>query len=122
VSARYEAAYFSPTMSDTDPANNMDVWLSSGNGHYWNIGQQTPATEWERRVDDLMTRQMQTLDEGERKRLFGEVQRIVAEHEPAVVFVAQRVFAAASKRLVNVTPAVARPQLLWSPDTIAVKH
>jgi hypothetical protein len=30
------------------------------------------------------------------------------------------VFAAASRRVTNVRPAVVRPQLLWSPDTIAV--
>ena len=29
-------------------------------------------------------------------------------------------FAAASRRVINVTPAVQRPQLLWSPDTVAV--
>jgi hypothetical protein len=48
------------------------------------------------------------------------VQQIFAEHLPAIYFVAPHVFAASSTRVANVTPAVQRPQLLWSPDTVAV--
>jgi peptide/nickel transport system substrate-binding protein len=99
----------------------MDFWLSSGAVHFWNIGQETPATDWERRIDELMLRQIRSFDEGERKRLFKDVQTIFAEHQPAIFFVAQRVFSAASVRVVNVTPAVPRPQMLWSPDTVAVR-
>ena len=107
-------------MSGTDPASSPDFWLSSGSAHLWNIGQKTPATAWEGRIDELMTRQMQSADEAERKRLFDEVQKIFAEHLPAIYFAAPRMFAAASARVINVTPAVQRPQLLWSPDTVAV--
>jgi hypothetical protein len=39
-----------------------------------------------------------------------------------VHFAAPRVFVATSSRVTNLTPAVSRPQLLWSADTIAVKH
>ena len=120
MSGRYDAVYFHPYLSDTDPAGSPDFWLSSGSLHFWNIGQKTPATEWEKRIDDLMARQMQSLDYFERKRLFDEVQQIFAEHQPAIYFVAPRVFAAGSTRMANVTPAVQRPQLLWSPDSVAV--
>ena len=58
--------------------------------------QKTPATGWERQIDELMTRQLATLDEPERRKLFNEVQGILARHEPAIYFVAPRVFAAAS--------------------------
>ena len=34
---------------DTDPASSPDFWLSSGSVHFWNIGQKTPATDWETR-------------------------------------------------------------------------
>jgi peptide/nickel transport system substrate-binding protein len=122
ISGHYEAVYFRPAFSDSDPANNMDFWLSSGGQHFWNMSQKTPATDWERRIDDLTRQQVRTLDEKERIRLFAEVQSIYAEHEPALFFVAQRVFTAASTRVVNVTPAVTRPQMLWAPDTVAVKH
>jgi ABC-type transport system substrate-binding protein len=69
-----------------------------------------------------MDRQISTLDEGERQRLFVEVQKIFAEHLPIVYFAAPKIFAAASSRVTNLAPAVLRPQLLWSADTISVKH
>jgi len=67
-----------------------------------------------------MLAQSTSVDDGERKRLFDEVQRIYAEHLPVVHFVAPKVFVAASGRLRNLTPAIARPQLLWAADTLAV--
>jgi hypothetical protein len=39
---------------------------------------------------------------------------------PIVHFVAPKVFVAASSRVMNLTPVLSRPQLLWTPDTIAV--
>jgi peptide/nickel transport system substrate-binding protein len=118
----YEATYFHVGMTDTDPALTQGYWLSSGSFHVWNIGQKTPATAWERQIDELMARQTSSLDEQERKGLFDEVQRIFAEHLPIVHFAAPRIFVAASARVTNLTPAVQRPQLLWSADTIAVRH
>jgi ABC-type transport system substrate-binding protein len=70
-----------------------------------------------------MRRQIASPDEAERKRLFDEVQTIFAEHLPMIQFVAPRIYVAASTRVTNLRPtALTRPQLLWSPDTIAVVH
>jgi peptide/nickel transport system substrate-binding protein len=120
MSADYEAIYFNAAMSDTDPALTPDFWFSFGSAHFWNMGQKAPATDWERQIDELMARQIAAGDEAERKRLFDDVQRIFAEHQPAIYFVAPRVYVGVSSRVTNVTPAVLRPQLLWSPDTVAV--
>ncbi|MEP7305084.1 MAG: ABC transporter substrate-binding protein [Acidobacteriota bacterium] len=123
MSGQYDAVYFRINATDTDPAINPDFWLSSGSAHAWNLEQKTPATEWERRIDDLMRRQMASPDEAERKRLFDQVQTIFAEHLPMIQFVAPRIYVAASARVANLTPtAFMRPQLLWSPDTIAVQQ
>ncbi len=116
----YEAVYFSPIMSDSDPAINLDFWFSRGSQHFWNVSQKTPATDWERRIDELMTRQIASSNEAERKRLFDQVQKIFAEHLPVIYFVAPRIYVAATSRVTNLTPAVSRPQLLWSPDAVAV--
>ena len=121
ASRDYDAVYFSILTSDPDPAINPDFWMSRGSAHVWNLEQPQPATEWERRIDELMDRQMHAADETERKRLFDEVQATFAEHLPIVHFVAPRLYVAASARVTNITPAVSRPQLLWSPDTIAVR-
>ena len=120
LSSKYDAVYFAPTLSDTDPASSADIWFSSGSGHFWNMAQKTPATDWERKIDELTVRQMKSIDDQERKHLFDEVQKIFAEHLPVVYFVAPHIFAASSMRVANVMPAVKFPQLLWSPDTVAV--
>jgi peptide/nickel transport system substrate-binding protein len=121
LSGAYDGVYFHLVTSDTDPAINLDFWLSSGSAHVWNLGQQTPATDWERRIDELMTRQAASTDEDERRRLFNEVQRLFADRLPVISFVAPQIFVATSSRVTSLTPGVSRPQLLWAPDTIAVR-
>ena len=117
---KYESLYFGPGATDIDPAVNQDFWLSTGGAHFWNPGQAKPATDWERRIDELMARQVASPDDNERQRLFTEVQKIFAEHEPAIYFAAPRVFLATSSRVTGYTPSLIPPQLLWAPDTIAV--
>ena len=123
LSDDYDAVYFRMATTDTDPAVNPDFWFSSGSAHVWNLEQKTPATDWERRIDELMRRQAATFDDADRKRLFDEVQKIFAEHLPTIQFVAPRIYVAVSTRVTNLTPtAFSRPQLLWAPDTIAMVH
>lgn len=117
----YDAIYFGAQASSTDPALNPDLWFSSGSFHYWNPRQPQPATEWERRTDDLMTKQMVSSDLAERQRLFAEVQRVWGEELPLLCFVAPRVVVAHSSRVLNAAPALQVPQLLWNADTLAVR-
>jgi peptide/nickel transport system substrate-binding protein len=116
----YDAIYFGIQASSTDPALNLDFWLSSGPWHFWNPQQATPATPWERRVDALMREQATTADLAARQRAFAEVQRIFGEELPSIYFVAPRVTLVTSPRVMNPTPAPQSPHLLWSVDTLAV--
>ncbi len=118
--ARYEAIYFNADKSDLDPGTNPDFWFSFGSAHVWNLEQKAPATPWEQRIDELMTRQIASPDEAERKSLYNDVQKIFSEHQPIVYFVAPRIYVAHSARVTNLTPVEYRPQLLWRPDTVAV--
>ena len=79
-SGNYEAIYLGAPATDVDPASNLDFWMSSGGQHFWNPAQKAPATEWERRIDELMARQVAAADDNERKQLFAEVQGIFAVH------------------------------------------
>jgi peptide/nickel transport system substrate-binding protein len=117
----YDAVYFGFAASDTDPAVNLDFWLSSGAFHVWNPGQDSPATPWEKQIDTLMHQQMQTTNQAERKRLFAEVQRVFATEIPVLCFAAPNVIIATSSRLVNAHPALFQPMVLWSADTLAVQ-
>jgi peptide/nickel transport system substrate-binding protein len=116
---QYDSNYFGIQASATDPALNPGFWLSSGNFHFWNPGQKSPATEWERRIDTLMHQQGTMPDLAERKRLFTEVQRILADELPAIYLVTPKVTLAVSTRVANPQPAPQLPQLLWSADTLA---
>lgn len=121
MKGQFDAIYLNLFASSLDPALSTDYWLSSGAAHIWNIGQASPATEWEHRIDDLMKQQASTIDQNERKRIFNDVQRIFAEELPALYFVAPRLYLAVTPRVSNLTPAVIRPQLLWAADTISVQ-
>jgi peptide/nickel transport system substrate-binding protein len=122
ISGTYDAVYFHPSATDTDPGTSPDFWFSSGTAHLWNVAQPTPATDWERRIDDLMTQQVSSPDDAERKRLFDEVQKIFAEHQPVLYFAAPRFFVAVSSRVANLTPAIYLSPVLWAPDTLSVIH
>ncbi len=115
---QYDAIYHLLQTTDTDPAANLDWWLSRGVSHVWNPSQLQPATPWEAEIDRLMTRQASTLDPSERRHLFTEVQRLVLAHNPVLYFAAPRVYAATSMRVAPLTPAVARPQVLWAADEL----
>lgn len=117
----YDSIYFGVQASATDPALNPEFWLSSGHFHFWNPAQSSPATEWERRIDDLMRQQAATDDLAARQQLFGEVQRIFADELPAIYFVAPRVTLAVSTRVANARPAPQIPQLLWAAETLAAQ-
>jgi peptide/nickel transport system substrate-binding protein len=115
----YDAIYHFLGFTDTDPGGNRDFWLSSGAQHLWHPAQQTPATEWEARIDALMARSA-AVDLAERQRLFAEVQRTLAEQLPALSFATPHVFVGTSTRVTGSRPAVQRPQLLWAADEITV--
>jgi peptide/nickel transport system substrate-binding protein len=121
LKADYDAVYFRALQSDTDPVSNIDYWLSSGDAHVWNIGQTTPATAWERQIDELMHRMATTTDEAVRKQTFDQVQRIFVEHEPVVHFAVPRVYVVLSSRVTSATPSVLEPPVLWNAEILAVR-
>ncbi len=116
----YDAIYHHIFPTDTDPASNLDWWLSRGSMHMWHPAQKAAATPWEAEIDALMARQAATLDTDERRRQFTEVQKIFLAHNPAIYFVAPHVLVATSTRVAPVTPAVTPPQVLWAADEIRV--
>lgn len=122
IAGDFDAAYINIQASDPDPAMSKDFWLSAGSAHFWNPGQKGAATAWEREIDDLIARQAATIVEAERRQLFNQVQRIFAEQLPMLHFAAPRVYIGASARLMNLQPALTRPPLAWSADTLALRN
>lgn len=103
---------------DADPNPEMNVWLSSGGTHLWHLGESTPATDWEARIDTLMQKQMVQLNYKERKRLYDQVQEIIAANAPFVFLATPNVLVAAKKTLGNFQPAILDPNILWNVDQL----
>jgi peptide/nickel transport system substrate-binding protein len=116
----YDAAYFRVLTTDTDPALNLDFWLSSGSAHVWNPEQRTPATRWEAEIDRLMDRMSTSVDPHQRRELFAGVQAIVADEVPVLCFAFPRISIAIHARITDATAAPFRPTVLWNPAVIAV--
>jgi peptide/nickel transport system substrate-binding protein len=117
----YEAALFGFQSSDTDPAMNLDLWLSTGAFHPWNPEQASPDTDWEARIDELMHQQVASSDPVERRRLFREVQAIFARELPVIHFVAPRIWIVTSARVTGARPGLLQPYILWDAANLGVR-
>ena len=116
----YDALYFRFLTTDTDPAMNMDFWLSSGGAHVWHMEQAVPATPWEKQIDALMGTMAAERNQSRRRQLFLEVQKLLSQNLPVVYFAVPRVYVATSTRVANATPAPVRPPILWNADSVGV--
>lgn len=106
----------------SDPASQANVLKSSEPLHQWFPNQKTPSSEWEARMDTLMDAQMRTLDHAQRKKLFDEVQAILAEELPMIYTVAPFHFAAVRNDLANLRPSVLTPyRVTWNVEELYFK-
>lgn len=80
------------------PTQGSNVWPSNGNLHLWHPLQETPATEWEARVDYLYNEGAYTIDRDEAAKIWNEYQEILLEQCPVIYFVRQRSFYALRNR------------------------
>jgi len=116
----YEAMYQRFGTTDLDPASELDMWLSSGDAHFWHMGDAHPEP-WETEIDALMKSNITTPDQAKRKEIFKQVQRIHAENLPVLYFVAPRMYYAYNVRVQGVKPSVLRPVALWNADMLSVR-
>jgi peptide/nickel transport system substrate-binding protein len=116
----YDAIYFSVESDAFDPGRNLEFWTSSGSFHLWHPEQLSPATSWEGQLDMLMAKQTSTMDASQRRKLFGDAQRLFAEHAPALYFAAPRVIVASSARLEGVSASVLIPPVFWNAEVLHV--
>lgn len=84
------------------PESGSNVWQSSGNFHLWHPLQESPATEWEARVDYLYNEGRFTLDQERRKEIYDEFQRIILTELPLLYTVHPFSFFAIRDRWQNV--------------------
>lgn len=116
----YEAAVMGLASGDTDPTAEMNVWLSSGGTHLWHLNQTKPATPWEAEMDRLMNEQLVTLNYDKRKRLYDQVQQIVAQNLPVICLVSPDILVGAKDRVGNFHPAILDPYALWNVEQLYI--
>jgi len=120
VKSDYEAMYMRFGTTDLDPASELDMWLTTGDAHFWHMGDTRPEA-WETQIDALMKQNIATADQGRRKEQFKQVQRIFSDNLPVLYFVAPRMYYAYNVRVEGVKPSVLRPVALWNADMLSVR-
>jgi peptide/nickel transport system substrate-binding protein len=80
------------------PTQGSNVWPSAGNLHLWYPLQETPATDWEARVDYLYNEGSYTIDREKARALWDEYQRILLEQCPVIYLSRPRSFYAIRNR------------------------
>jgi peptide/nickel transport system substrate-binding protein len=116
----YEAAVMGLGSGDADPTSEMNVWLSSGGTHLWDLTESKPATPWEAQMDHLMNEQEVTLNYARRRQLYDQVQQIVAQELPIICLASPHILVGAKNRIGNFHPAILAPYVLWNIDQLYV--
>jgi peptide/nickel transport system substrate-binding protein len=116
----YEAAIMGLASGDTDPTAEMNVWVSTGGTHLWHLNETTPATPWEAEMDRLMNQQLITLNYETRKRLYDQIQQIVAQNLPVICLASPDILVGAKDRIGNFHPAILDPYALWNVEELYV--
>jgi peptide/nickel transport system substrate-binding protein len=114
----YEAALLGFGGGDADPNSSMNVLMSNGDSHLWNLGQKKPATPWEAEIDQLMEKQLSTRDYHQRKKMYDRVQQILAEQQPIICLASPDVLVGAREGLGNFQPAVLEHYTLWNVEEL----
>jgi peptide/nickel transport system substrate-binding protein len=117
----YEAVFFGTTVTEPDPSSYVDVLRSNSPQHFWHPKQAAPATDWERRIDELAAAQARETDTGRRRELFREIQRIMAEQLPIIPVSSRHIPVAAGPRVGNYRPSPLPPFSLWNAEELFVK-
>jgi peptide/nickel transport system substrate-binding protein len=114
----FEASVLGLGGSDVDPNTKMNVLLSSGASHIWDLGETRPATPWEEEMDRIMRQQLSTLKFTERNRLYGRVQKIMYDNLPLICLASPDILVAAKKNIGNFQPAILDHYTLWNVEQL----
>ncbi|PIW62592.1 MAG: ABC transporter substrate-binding protein, partial [Candidatus Omnitrophica bacterium CG12_big_fil_rev_8_21_14_0_65_50_5] len=88
-----------------EPHFGKNVWHSTGGLHMWYPNQKEPATDWEKRIDEIFDTAVQELDETKRKVLYDEYQRIVSDEVPVIYTVLNNRLSAVRNKFGNLRPS-----------------
>ncbi len=87
-----------------EPHFGNTVWNSKGQLHLWYPRQETPATEWEEKINDLFYQGVQELDEDKRRVYYDKFQMIVSEQLPVIYTVLDARITGVRNKFENLKP------------------
>lgn len=114
----YEAILMGLVSGDADPTPDMNVLVSNAQTHLWHLGEKTPATLWETELDQLMQKQLVTLNYQQRKRIYDQVQEILAQQLPMVYLASPNILVGAQENLGNFHPAIIEQYTFWNAEEL----
>lgn len=114
----YEAILMGLVTGDADPTPDMNVLMSNGQSHFWHLGEKTPATPWEAELDQLMQKQLVTLNYQQRKKIYDRVQEVLAQNLPMVYLASPNILVGAKENLGNFHPAIIEQYTFWNADEL----
>ena len=114
----YDLALLGLARGDSDPNPDLNVFRTGGSNRLWRLGGEGSEQSWQREIDRLLVEQRHTPDLLKRQKLYGKIQRLLAENEPVLFLVAPHVLVAASKDLRNFEPVVMNHPTLWNVDEL----
>ena len=118
----YDAVLSGISLTAIDPSSFVGFLPSSGTSHQWLPKQAQPATEWERRIDELFAQQASETDPAVRRQKFNEIQSIMAEEMPVIPIVSRHIVSAVNQRVGNLSPSGILPYSLWNAERLFVKN
>jgi peptide/nickel transport system substrate-binding protein len=117
----YQACLLGLTGSD-NPLSGLNVYRSSGRTHQWYPNQETPATEFEAKVDQLIEDFLASPDEEKQVAVWHEIQRLYGENQPMSWTVNSKVYIPVRNKFGNLKPIVMRPRVLWNVEELFIKE
>ncbi|HKT45907.1 MAG TPA: ABC transporter substrate-binding protein [Candidatus Acidoferrales bacterium] len=117
----YEAVLMNIVNGDADPTPEMNLWLSSGEMHVWDLGESQPATPWESEIDRLMRQQLTATSFEARKKAYDRVQELVSQNLPLIFLLSPNILVAARPVVGNFRPAILEPYGSWNADQLYLR-
>jgi peptide/nickel transport system substrate-binding protein len=104
-----------------DPVLMKNIVTTGGMLHYSNPLQKTPATEWGKRIDELMSANARTLDLAERKKQFAEVQHLWSDNLPEIDLLVPNYFVAVKNKVANLKASPLPLYTYWNIEELYLK-
>jgi peptide/nickel transport system substrate-binding protein len=104
-----------------DPNSDINMGLSSGGSHVWNLGEAKPATPWEAEIDRLMELQLGSRDFHGRKHFHDQVQGILSADQRVIFLAGPGILAGAKDTIGNFRPAILEPYVLWNVEQVYIR-